>query len=33
MIKQRNNFVVLDWIHLAQDREQWWPVVETVMNF
>jgi hypothetical protein len=22
-----------DWIHLAQDRDQWWAVVYTVMNF
>jgi hypothetical protein len=21
-----------DWIHLAQDRNQWWAVVNTVMN-
>jgi hypothetical protein len=20
------------WIHLAQDREQWWAIVKTVMN-
>jgi hypothetical protein len=23
----------LDWIHLAQDRVQWWAIVNTVMNF
>jgi hypothetical protein len=23
---------VVDCIHLAQDREQWWDVVNTVMN-
>jgi hypothetical protein len=23
----------VDWIHLAQDRDQWWVVVNTVMNF
>jgi hypothetical protein len=23
---------VMDWIHLAQDRDQWWAVVNTVMN-
>jgi hypothetical protein len=23
----------MDWIHLAQDRDQWMAVVNTVMNF
>jgi hypothetical protein len=23
---------VVDWIHLAQDRDQWWAVLNTVMN-
>jgi hypothetical protein len=23
---------VVDWIHLAQDRERWWTLVNTVMN-
>jgi len=23
---------VVDWIHLAQDRDQWWAVMNTVMN-
>jgi hypothetical protein len=23
---------VVDWIHLAQDRELWWAVVNMVMN-
>jgi hypothetical protein len=22
----------VNWIHLAQDREQWWALVNTVMN-
>jgi hypothetical protein len=22
----------MDWIHLAQDNEQWWALVNTVMN-
>jgi hypothetical protein len=22
----------MDWIHLAKDRNQWWAVVNTVMN-
>jgi hypothetical protein len=22
----------MDWIHLAQDRDQWWAVLSTVMN-
>jgi hypothetical protein len=23
---------VTDWMHLAQDTDQWWTVVNTVMN-
>jgi len=23
---------VVDWIHLAQDRDKWWVVVNMVMN-
>jgi len=23
----------VDWIHLAQDRDQWWAVVNTVTKF
>jgi len=22
----------MDWIHLAQDKDQWWAAVNTVMN-
>jgi hypothetical protein len=22
----------VDWMHLAQDRDQWWAVLNTVMN-
>jgi hypothetical protein len=22
----------VDWIHLTQDRDQWWGLVNTVMN-
>jgi hypothetical protein len=22
----------VDWMHVAQDRDQWWAVVNTVMN-
>jgi hypothetical protein len=22
----------VDWMHWAQDRNQWWPLVNTVMN-
>jgi hypothetical protein len=22
----------VDWMHLTQDRDQWWAVVNTVMN-
>jgi hypothetical protein len=22
----------VDWIHLAQDRDQWWTLVNAVMN-
>jgi hypothetical protein len=24
---------VADWMHLARDRDQWWGLVNTVMNF
>jgi hypothetical protein len=23
---------VVDWIHLTQDRDRWWALVNTVMN-
>jgi hypothetical protein len=23
---------VMDWIYLAQDRDQWWALINTVMN-
>jgi hypothetical protein len=23
----------VDWVHLAQDKYQWWAVVNTVTNF
>jgi hypothetical protein len=22
-----------DWVHTAQDRDQWWALVNTVINF
>jgi hypothetical protein len=25
-------FVDVDWIHLVQDRDRWWALVNTVMN-
>lgn len=30
---QAVNWDGIDWIQLAQDRDQWWPVVETVRSF
>jgi hypothetical protein len=24
--------IILEWIHLAQERDQWWALVNTVMN-
>ena len=29
----RKQDVVMDWIHLAHDRVQWFCVVNTVINF
>jgi hypothetical protein len=23
----------VDWIHMAQDTDQWWAFINTVMNF
>jgi hypothetical protein len=23
----------VDWIHLAEDKDQWWTLVNTIMNF
>jgi hypothetical protein len=23
----------VDWIHMAEDRDQWWALVNVVMNF
>jgi hypothetical protein len=28
----KRGWEVVDWLHLAQDKEQWWAVVTTVMN-
>jgi len=25
-------WIGVDWIHLAQDRDQWWALVNTVIN-
>jgi hypothetical protein len=27
-----NRWEGVDWMHLAQDEQQWWAVVNTVMN-
>jgi len=32
MVLREKGWEVVYWIHLAQDREQWWAVVSTVMN-
>jgi predicted small integral membrane protein len=26
------DYEVMNWIHLAQDRDQWWALVNTVIN-
>jgi hypothetical protein len=28
----KRGFGGTDWIHMAQDMEQWWALVNTVMN-
>jgi len=30
---RENGWEIVDWIHLAQDRDQWRVVVNTVMGF
>jgi hypothetical protein len=30
---QAIKFDAMDWIHLAGDRDQWWPVMEAVRSF
>jgi hypothetical protein len=32
MIRREIRFGDVDWIHLAQDKDRWWAVVNTVMN-
>jgi hypothetical protein len=29
---RETGFGDVDWIHLAQDKDRWWAVVNTVMN-
>jgi hypothetical protein len=29
---RKTGFGDVDWIHMAQDRDRWWAVVNTVMN-
>jgi hypothetical protein len=29
---RENGWVGVYWIHMAQDRDQWWDLVNTVMN-
>jgi hypothetical protein len=30
---KKTGWVGMDWIHLAQDRDQWWVPMNVVMNF
>jgi len=30
---RETGYEYVDWLHLAQDRDQWWALVNTVMNF
>jgi hypothetical protein len=30
---QNQDIGIVSWIHLAQDKAQWWPLVDTVTNF
>jgi hypothetical protein len=32
MVHKKMVWEVVDWMHLTQDRDQWWAVVNTVMN-
>jgi hypothetical protein len=32
LMLEKHGWEVVDWMHLAQDRDQWWAVVNTVMN-
>jgi hypothetical protein len=29
----KREWEAVHWMHLAQDRDQWWALVNTVMNF
>jgi hypothetical protein len=29
---RETGWVVMDWIHLAEERNQWWALVDTVMK-
>jgi len=32
MDHRETGWEVVDWMHLAKDRDQWWDLVNTVMN-
>jgi hypothetical protein len=32
MYLRKIGFEGVDWVHLSQDRDQWWALVDTVMN-